>query len=71
MVDKLTAMMMVVLHFAVHLLDAHPGDEQQLPAAVLRLGSGGPGVVPADRLLVQAPDRDLRQHEGVPGQPRR
>ena len=41
------------LHLAVHLLDADAGDEQQLPAAVLRLGSGGPGVLPADRLLVQ------------------
>ena len=98
MIDKLTAMMMVVvtfvsllvhvytigymargpglpallqLHLAVHLLDADARDEQQLPAAVLRLGSGGPGVVPADRLLVQAPDRDLRQPQGVPGQPRR
>ena len=55
----------------VHLLDADAGDGQQLPAAVLRLGSGGPGVVPADRLLVQAPERDLRQPQGVPGQPRR
>ena len=59
------------LHQPVHVLDADAGDGQQLPAAVLRLGSGGPGVVPADRLLVQAPDRDLRQPQGVPGQPRR
>jgi hypothetical protein len=58
------------LHLAVHLLDADAGDEQQLPAAVLRLGSGGPGVLPADRLLVQAADGHLRQHEGLPGQPR-
>jgi NADH-quinone oxidoreductase subunit L len=97
LVDKLTAMMMVVvtfvsllvhvytigymaddrlpallqLHLAVHLLDADAGDEQQLPAAVLRLGSGGSGVVPADRLLVHAAQRDLRQHEGLPGQSRR
>ena len=32
----------------VHLLDADARDEQQLPAAVLRLGGRGPGVVPAD-----------------------
>ena len=32
------------LHLAVHLLDADARDEQQLPAAVLRLGGGGPGV---------------------------
>ena len=44
------------LHRAVHVLDADAGDEQQLPAAVLRLGSGGPGLVPADRLLVHAAD---------------
>src|SRR3546814_8896466 len=42
------------LHQPVHVLDADAGDVQQLPAAVLRLGSGGAGVVPADRLLVQA-----------------
>ena len=43
------------LHLAVHLLDADAGDGEQLPAAVLRLGGGGPGVLPADRLLVHAP----------------
>ena len=59
------------LHRAVHLRDADAGDEQQLPAAVLRLGSGGPGLVPADRLLVQAAERDLRQPQGLPGQPGR
>ena len=31
---------------------------------------GGPGLVPADRFLVQAPERDLRQPQGLPGQPR-
>ena len=31
----------------------------------------GPGVLPADRLLVHAADGDLRQPEGVPRQPRR
>ena len=59
------------LHLAVHVLDADARDEQQLPAAVLRLGSGGPGVVPADRLLVHAADGDLREPEGLPRQPRR
>jgi hypothetical protein len=59
------------LHRAVHLLHADAGDGEQLPAAVLRLGGGGPGVLPADRLLVQARERDLRQHEGLPGQPGR
>src|SRR3546814_2821927 len=49
------------LHQPVHVLDADAGDVQQLPAAVLRLGSGGAGVVPADRLLVQAPDRGVRE----------
>ena len=44
------------LHLAVHLLDADAGDGEQLHAAVLRLGSGGRGVLPADRLLVHAPD---------------
>ncbi len=59
------------LHLPLHLLDAHAGDEQQLPAALLRLGSGGPGFVSADRLLVHPADGDLRQHEGVHRQPRR
>ena len=59
------------LHLAVHLLDADAGDVEQLHAAVLRLGSGGRGLVPADRLLVHAAERDLRQPEGLPGQPRR
>ncbi len=59
------------LHLAVHVLDADAGDEQQLPAAVLRLGSGGAGVLSADRLLVHPSDRDLRQPEGLHGQPGR
>ena len=59
------------LHLALHVLDADARDEQQLPAAVLRLGGGGPRVVPADRLLVHAADGDLREPEGVPRQPRR
>ena len=57
------------LHFAVHLLHADAGDGQQLPPAVLRLGSRGPGVVSADRLLVYASDGDLRQPESLFGQP--
>ena len=44
------------LHLAVHVLDADAGDVEQLPAAVLRLGGGRPRLLPADRLLVQAPD---------------
>jgi hypothetical protein len=59
------------LHLAVHLLDADAGHEQQLRPAVLRLGGGGPGVLPADRFLVHAADGDLRQPQGLPGQPRR
>ena len=62
---------LLLVHLAVHVLDADARDEQQLPAAVLRLGSGGPRLVPADRLLVQEAHGDLRQPEGVPGQPRR
>ena len=58
------------LHLALHLLDDDAGDGEQLPAAVLRLGGGGPGVVPADRLLVHAPDGDLRQPQGLPREPR-
>ncbi len=33
-----------------------------------RLGSGGPGLLSADRLLVGAADGDLRQPEGLSGQ---
>jgi len=40
----------------VHFLHASSGDGEQLRAAVLRLGRRGPGVLPADRLLVHAPD---------------
>jgi hypothetical protein len=36
-----------------------------------RLGGGGSGFLPADRLLVGASDGDLRQPQGLPGQPRR
>ncbi len=60
-----------LLHQPVHLLDADAGHVQQLPAAVLRLGSGRTGVVPADRLLVHATHGDPRQPEGIPGQPGR
>ncbi len=59
------------LHLAVHLQHADAGDEQQLPAAVLRLGGGRAGQLSADRLLVHPADGDLRQHEGVPGEPGR
>jgi len=38
---------------------------------LLRLGSGGAGVVPADRLLVHASHGHLREPEGLPGEPRR
>ena len=47
---------LLLLHLALHVLDADARDEQQLPAAVLRLGGGGSGVVPADRLLVHPSD---------------
>ena len=57
------------LHLPVHVLDAHAGHEQQLPAALLRLGGGGARLVPADRLLVQAADGDLREPEGIHRQP--
>ena len=59
------------LHLALHLLDAHARHEQQLRPAVLRLGGGRAGVLPADRLLVHAADGHLREPEGVPRQPRR
>ena len=62
---------LLLLHLAVHVLDADAGDEQQLPAALLRLGGGGPRLLPADRLLVHAADGDLREPQGVPRQPRR
>ena len=42
------------LHLAVHLQHAYAGDGQQLPAALLRLGGGRAGFVPADRLLASA-----------------
>ncbi len=59
------------LHLAVHVLHADAGDGEQLPAVVLRLGGGRTGVVPADRILVHAPDGNLRQPQGVSGQSRR
>ena len=62
---------LLLVHLPVHLQHADAGDGEQFPAAVLRLGSGGAGVLPADRLLVRAPDRDLRQPQGIPRQPRR
>ena len=62
---------LLCVHLAVHLQHADAGDGEQLPAAVLRLGSGGPRVLSADRLLYDATDRHLRQSQGVPGQPRR
>src|SRR5690606_33989132 len=57
------------LHLAVHLLHAHAGDGEQHGAAVLRLGSRRPRVLPVDRLLVQPFHGYLRQHDGVPDHP--
>ena len=45
------------LHSLVHLRHADAGDVQQLPAAVLRLGSGGRGVLPAIDWLSGTPDQ--------------
>ena len=59
------------LHLAVHVRDADAGDVEQLHAAVLRLGGRRRRLVPADRLLVHAPDGDLREPQGIPRQPRR
>ena len=42
---------------------------EQLPPALLRLGGGGSRLVPPHRLLLPAADGDLRQPEGVPGEP--
>ena len=56
------------LHFFVHLLNAHAGDEQQPAAALFWLGSGGSGVVFADWLLVQQAHGHFCQHEGLLGQ---
>ncbi len=58
------------LHLAVHVLDVDARHEQQLPAALLRLGGGGRRLVSPDRLLVQAADGHLREPEGVPREPR-
>src|ERR1700731_2468664 len=59
------------LYLAVHVLDVDAGDGQQLPATILRLGSGGLGLVFVDRILVHPADRDLREYEGLPGEPGR
>src|SRR5207245_10957136 len=59
------------LHRPLYVLDADAGDGEQFPAAFLRLGGGGPGVVSSDRLLVYATERDLREPEGVPRKPGR
>ncbi len=59
------------LHLALHVQHADAGDEQQLPAAVLRLGSRRSRFVPADRLLQDARVGDLREPQGVSRQPRR
>ena len=50
---------LLLLSVAVHLRHADAGDGQQLPAAVLRLGRGGPGVLSADRLLVHEARRPM------------
>jgi hypothetical protein len=47
------------LHLVVYLLDVDAGDEQQLHAAVLRLGSGRSGFLFADRFLVHPSDGDI------------
>ena len=44
---------------------------EQLPADVRRLGRRGPGVVPADRLLVPEESACGRRQEGLHHQPRR
>ena len=62
---------LLLVHLALHVLDAHARHEQQLPPALLRLGGGRARLLPADRLLVHAPDGDLRESEGVPREPRR
>ena len=50
---------------------AHPGDGGQLPADVRRLGRRGAVLLPADRLLVHAPERQRRRQKGLCGQPGR
>ena len=53
---------LLLLHLALHLLDADAGDGGQLPAALLRLGGGRPRLLPAHRLLVpRRPTADLRR----------
>ena len=44
------------LHLAVHVCHADAGDVEQFHAAVLRLGGGRCGVLPADRVLVHPAD---------------
>ena len=59
------------LSLPVHLLHADAGDGRQLPAAVLRLGRGGPLLLPADRLLVRPAVGQCRRDQGLHRQPRR
>ena len=51
--------------------DAAAGARRQLPRPVPGLGGRGPGVVPADRILVLQADGGDRGQEGVRRQPRR
>ncbi len=55
----------------LHLLDAghRAGEQPVLPVRVL--GAGGPGQLPADRLLLPQALGGQRQQEGLPDQPRR
>ncbi len=55
----------------VHLRHADAGDVGQPGAAVLRLGRGGAGELPLDRLLVSEAVGQRRRHQGLRGQPRR
>ena len=57
------------LPVAVHVRHADAGDQQQLPAAVLRLGRRGPRLLSADRLLVPEARGQRGGHQGVRGQP--
>src|SRR6266480_3976527 len=78
LIDPLTATMMLVVSFVslmVHVYTigymADARDEQQLPPALLRMGGGRARIVSADRLLVYARKRDLREPQSVPCQSRR
>ena len=53
-----------------HLLHADAGERGQLRSDVLRLGRRGPGLLPADRLLVRPAERLPCRDQGLPGQPR-